>query len=57
MHKCDANSDQMKIITKLSQITTYDHFGAFGDVKGTSLMTTSLLVAFGLNWLVHATQY
>jgi hypothetical protein len=25
-------------------MTTCDHFGAFGDVKGTSLMTTSLLV-------------
>jgi hypothetical protein len=25
-------------------MTTCDHFGAFGDVKGTSLMKTSLLV-------------
>jgi hypothetical protein len=33
----------MNIVTKSSQMTTYDHLGAFGDVKGTSLMTTSLL--------------
>jgi hypothetical protein len=34
----------MKIVTNSSQITTCDHFGAFGDIKTTSLMTTSLLV-------------
>jgi hypothetical protein len=44
MHKCNTNS-----VTKWisSQMTTCDHFGAFGDVKGMSLMTTSLLVEVG----------
>jgi hypothetical protein len=50
MHKCDANS-----VTKWksSQMTTCDHFGAFGDVKGTSLMTTSLLVHGKMRRLPH----
>jgi hypothetical protein len=38
----------MNIVTKSSQMTTCDHFGAFCDVKGTSLMTTSLLSYAGL---------
>jgi hypothetical protein len=40
--------DQMNIVTRSSQMTTCDHFGAFGDFKGTSLMTTSLLVTHNL---------
>jgi hypothetical protein len=45
---------QMNIVTKLSQMTTCDHFGAFGDVKGMLLMTTSLLVVGG--WWVRRTS-